>query len=267
MSLDSYFQSIGDSGRNCFVPYLTAGLDGWRECLQAAAEAGADAVEVGIPFSDPVMDGPTIQQASDRSLAAGTTPDSVIAELARLSLPVPAIVMTYTNIAFHMGYDRFAGSLANAGVGGAILADLPLNEAKPWCEAADSADIATILLAAPTSSEDRCRAIAERSRGFIYAVGLLGVTGERERLADSATVVVSRLKAVTDKPVFVGVGISNPDQAAEASKVADGVVVGSVLVRKMLEGASPEDIGYLVREFRMVLDRYGGHAFREKLQW
>lgn len=255
MTLDSYFQDLCDRGRKCFVPYLTAGLDGWTECLYAAAEAGADAVEVGIPFSDPVMDGPTIQQASDKSLAAGTTPASVIAELARLSLPVPAIVMTYTNIAFHMGYDRFAHSLADASVAGAILADLPLNEANPWCEAADSAGVATILLAAPTSSEDRCRAIAERSRGFIYAVGLLGVTGERERLADSATVVAARLKAVTDRPVLVGVGVSTPDQAVEASKVADGVVVGSALVRRMLGGASPEDIGDLVKEFRLALDK------------
>lgn len=255
MSLDSYFQNLCDSGRKCFVPYLTAGLDGWTECLQAAAEAGADAVEVGIPFSDPVMDGPTIQQASDKSLAAGTTPDSVIAELARLSLPVPAIVMTYTNIAHHMGYDRFAQSLSDAGVSGAILADLPLDEAAPWCEAADAAGIATILLAAPTSSDDRCRAIAERSRGFIYAVGLLGVTGERENLADSATVVAARLKSLTDKPVFVGVGVSTPDQAAEVSKVADGVVAGSVFVRKMLEGAPPEDIGDLVKEFRLALDK------------
>ena len=254
MLLDTYFQNLSASGRKCFVPYLTAGLEGWTECVEAASAAGADAVEVGIPFSDPVMDGPTIQQASDRSLAAGTTPDSVIAELARLSLPVPAIVMTYTNIAFHMGYDRFAGSLADAGVGGAILADLPLNEAEPWCEAADSAGVATILLAAPTSSDDRCRDIAERSGGFIYAVGLLGVTGERERLADSATVVAGRLKAVTGKPVFVGVGVSTPEQAAEVCRVADGVVVGSAIVRRMLEGASPEDIGDLVREFRTALD-------------
>ena len=254
MSLDSYFQSIGDSGRKCFVPYVTAGLKGWTECVEAASEAGADAVEVGIPFSDPVMDGPTIQQASDKSLAAGTAPDSVIAELARLSLPVPVIVMTYTNIAFHMGYDRFAGSLADAGVGGAILADLPLNEAGPWCEAADSAGVATILLAAPTSSDDRCRDIAERSGGFIYAVGLLGVTGERERLADSATVVAGRLKAVTGKPVFVGVGVSTPEQAVEVCRVADGVVVGSAIVRRLLEGASPEDIGDLVKGFRVALD-------------
>ena len=254
MLLDTYFQNLSANGRKCFVPYVTAGLKGWTECVEAAAEAGADAVEVGIPFSDPVMDGPTIQQASDRSLAAGTTPDSVIAELARLSLPVPVIVMTYTNIAFHMGYDRFAGLLADAGVAGAILADLPLNEAEPWCEAADSAGVATILLVAPTSSDDRCRDIAERSGGFIYAVGLLGVTGERERLADSATVVAGRLKAVTGKPVFVGVGVSTPEQAVEVCRVADGVVVGSAIVRRMLEGASPEDIGDLVRGFRSALD-------------
>lgn len=251
--LDDYFQNLCASGRKCLVPYLTAGLDGWTESLHAAAKAGADAVEVGIPFSDPVMDGPTIQQASDKSLAAGTTPDSVLAELARSALPVPAIVMTYTNIAHHMGYDRFARSLADAGVSGAILADMPLNEAAPWCEAADAAGIATILLAAPTSSDDRCRAIAERSRGFIYAVGLLGVTGERERLADSATAVAARLKSLTRKPVFVGVGVSTPGQAAEVSKTADGVVVGSAFVRRVLEGASPEDIGEAVKEFRKAL--------------
>lgn len=254
VSLDNHFSALCSSGRKCLVPYLTAGLEGWTECLQAAAEAGADAVEVGIPFSDPVMDGPIIQQASDKSLAAGTTPDSIIANLAKSPPPVPTIVMTYTNIAHHMGYDRFARSLADAGVSGAILADLPLNEAGPWCEAADASGIATILLAAPTSSDDRCRAIAKRSRGFIYAVGLLGVTGERERLAASATVVASRLKAITDKPVLVGVGVSTPDQAVEASRVADGVVVGSAFVRRMLEGASPENIGEVVGEFRTALD-------------
>lgn len=254
ISLDTHFQQLLASGRKSLVPYLTAGLDGWVETLHAAAEAGADAVEIGIPFSDPVMDGPTIQQASDKSLASGTTPDSVLAELARSPLPVPAIVMTYTNIAHHMGYDRFAQSLSDAGVSGAILADLPLNEAAPWCEAADASGIATILLAAPTSSDDRCRAIAERSRGFIYAVGLLGVTGERESLAGSATLVAARLKSLTDKPVFVGVGVSTPDQAVEVSKEADGVVAGSVFVRKMLEGASPEDIGDSVKEFRIALD-------------
>ena len=254
ISLDSHFQNLRNSGRKSLVPYLTAGLNGWMETLHATAEAGADAVEIGIPFSDPVMDGPTIQQASDKSLASGTTPDSVLAELSSSPLPVPAIVMTYTNIAHHMGYDRFAQSLSDAGVAGAILADLPLNEAAPWCEAADIAGIDTILLAAPTSSDDRCRAIAERSKGFVYAVGLLGVTGERESLAGSATVVAARLKSLTDKPVLVGVGISTPDQAAQVVKVADGAVVGSAFVRKMLEGASPEDIGDLVKEFRVALD-------------
>ena len=236
------------------MPYITGGLEGWQEAVRAAAAAGADAVEIGIPFSDPVMDGPTIQAASDRALAAGATPAGILAEAAKLDVPVPLVVMTYYNIAHHMGHERFARSLTEAGVSGAILADLPLEESGPWTAAADGAAVETVLLAAPTAGDERLRAICDRSGGFVYAVGLLGVTGERATLAASALSIAGRLKALTDLPVLVGVGVSGPAQAAEATSVADGVVVGSAVVRRLLEGEGPEGVGSFVADLRRALD-------------
>lgn len=252
--LESVLRAKIARSQKCLVPYITAGIDGWLETVHAAAAAGADAVEVGLPFSDPVMDGPTIQQASDLALARGTTAASVMSEVANSDLAVPLVAMTYYNIAHRMGHERFANSLQSAGFSAAILADLPADEAGPWTQAADAAGLETIFLAAPTSSAKRCRMIAERSRGFIYAVGLLGVTGERDQLADSASVIARRLKDTTDKPVLVGVGISTPENAVKAAAQSDGVVVGSALVRVLLETGSPEAVGNMVRDFRQALD-------------
>ncbi|MCE2532396.1 MAG: tryptophan synthase subunit alpha [Acidimicrobiia bacterium] len=236
------------------VPYITGGLEGWQAAIEAAADAGADAVEVGIPFSDPVIDGPTVQEAGDRALGAGATPASILSAAAALDVGVPLVVMTYYNIAHHMGHERFARSLATAGISGAILADLPLEESGPWAAAADEAGVETVLLAAPTASDERLEAICGRARGFVYAVGLLGVTGERAALAASALIISGRLKAITDLPVLVGVGVSTPDQAAEATTVADGVVVGSAVVRRLLEGEGPEGVGSFVADLRRALD-------------
>jgi tryptophan synthase alpha chain len=237
------------------VPYVTGGLgDDWLDTARAVAAAGADAIEIGIPFSDPVMDGPTIQAANDRALTAGATPQSILDQLRDADLGIPAAVMTYGNIAYHMGWERFAQSLAAAGVAGCILPDVPLEETGPWTEAADAAGIETILLAAPTAPDSRLPRIVERSRGFVYGVGLLGITGVREALAASAVEIAGRLKTVTDLPVLVGVGIGTPAQAVEVSKVADGVVVGSAVVQRMLDGAGPEGVAELVAEFRQALD-------------
>ena len=244
-----------EEGRKSLVPYITGGLDGWREAIEVAAAAGADAVEIGIPFSDPVMDGPTIQAAGDRALAAGATPASILTEAATLDVGVPLVVMTYYNIAHHMGHERFASSLATSGIAGAILADLPLEESGPWTAVADEAGVETVLLAAPTASDERLEAICARARGFVYAVGLLGVTGERAALAASAVRIAGRLKAITRRPVLVGVGVSTSDQAVEATTVADGVVVGSAVVRRLLEGQGPEGVGSFVAELRRALDR------------
>ena len=242
-------------GRKLIVPYVTGGLGtDWLDVVRAVADAGADAIEIGIPFSDPVMDGPVIQEASDQALRAGATPQSVLEALRHADAGVPLAVMTYYNICFRLGDHRFASSLVEAGVAGAILPDLPLEEAGPWCTEADEVGVETILLAAPTAPDERLPRICARSRGFVYSVGLLGITGERDQLASSATVLARRLKAVTDKPVLIGVGVSNAEQAVEASRVADGVIIGTSVVRRMLEGAGPVGVGAFVAEVREALD-------------
>ncbi|MGE0877886.1 MAG: tryptophan synthase subunit alpha [Acidimicrobiia bacterium] len=255
MTIETLFRERRAAGRKLLVPYITGGYGpDWLNAVRAVADAGADAIEIGIPFSDPVMDGVTIQAASQIALERGVTPTSVLHDLRDIDAGAPLIVMTYYNIAHHAGHERFAASLHDAGVQGAILADLPLEEAGPWCEAADAAHIETILLAAPTGSDERLARVCARARGFVYAVGLLGVTGERSQLAASSLVIAKRLKSVTDKPVLVGVGVSNAEQAAEVCAVADGVVVGSALMRKLLDGGGPEAAGAFVAELRTGID-------------
>jgi tryptophan synthase alpha chain len=236
------------------VPYVTGGLGDWCDVVRAVVAAGADAVEIGIPFSDPGMDGTTIQEASQRALHEGATPSGIIADARRLDVDVPLVVMTYYNTVHHAGHERFAATLADAGIDGAIVPDLPLDELDGWGDAADDAGVETVLLAAPTTTDDRLRAICDRSRGFVYGVSLLGVTGERERLERQAKEMGHRLKAVTDLPVLLGVGISTPDQAVEAASAADGVIVGSALVARLLQGGGPEAAHEFVRELREALD-------------
>jgi tryptophan synthase alpha chain len=254
MSLQAALERRRAAGGKCLVPYLTGGLGEWTTVLGAVAAAGADGIEVGIPFSDPVMDGPVIQEASELALQAGATPPGILDELARADVGVPLAVMTYVNLVYRFGYDRFARTLVSSGVSAAILPDVPLEESAEWCGAADAAGVETVMLAAPTAPDERLVRIAARSHGFVYAIGLLGVTGERDTLASSAAVIARRVKEVTDLPVLVGVGISTPEQAVEVCEVADGVVVGSAVVRRVLETGSPEAVGDLVGEFRAALD-------------
>ncbi|HYZ99144.1 MAG TPA: tryptophan synthase subunit alpha [Acidimicrobiales bacterium] len=253
--LEDRLRAGRNAGRKLLVPYVTGGLPGWERVVEAVADAGADAIEVGIPFSDPVMDGPTIQAASERALAAGATPFGIVGGLGRLEVGgVPLVVMTYYNPVHRAGPRRFAAWLADAGVAGAIVPDLPLEEVGDWATAADDAGVETILLAAPTASDERLAGICARSRGWVYGVGLLGVTGERDELRRSALEIAARLKAVTDRPVLVGVGVSTPEQAAGVAAVADGVIVGSALVRRLLDGGGPEAAAAFVGELRAGLD-------------
>lgn len=242
-----------DAGGKCLVPYVTGGYPGWVEAVRACAANGADAVEVGIPFSDPVMDGPVIQQASQSALEAGATPTSVLDGIRGLDVGIPIAVMCYYNTVFHAGHERFAAALADAGVAAAIVPDLPLEESGPWCAAADAAGVETVMLAAPTAPDERLPRVAARARGFVYSVGLLGVTGERATLASTAVTLARRVKTVTDKPVLVGVGVSNAQQAVEASEVSDGVIMGAAVVRRLIE-EGPDEVGTFVGEVRAALD-------------
>ncbi|MCP3910150.1 MAG: tryptophan synthase subunit alpha [Actinomycetia bacterium] len=253
--IEASFRARREAGRKLLVPYITGGLgDDWPRIIEAVAAAGADAIEVGIPFSDPVMDGPVIQESSTKALAQGANPLAILEELRSVDVDVPLITMGYYNTVFRFGDQRYAENLAEAGVSGAIVPDLSLEECGPWAEAADGAGVETILLAAPTADDDRLSRVIDRARGFVYGVGVLGVTGERDALAASATEIANRLKALTDKPVLIGVGVSNPEQAAEISQISDGVIVGSALVRRILEGAGPDGAGRFVASLRAGLD-------------
>lgn len=250
--LESHLRAQRAAGRKLLVPYVTGGLLNWKEAIRSAVAAGADAVEVGIPFSDPVMDGPVIQEASQRALDAGATPQSILAEIPTLDVQVPIVVMLYYNTVFRAGHERFAAMCRDNGVSGAIVPDLPLEEAGSWCEAADVAGVETVMLAAPTAPDARLPRIAERARGFVYAVGLLGITGERSALANTATDIARRVKAVTDKPVLIGVGVSNAEQAREACQVADGVIQGASVVRRLME-SGPDAVGEYIAEVRAAI--------------
>ncbi len=257
--LEDHLRARRDAGWKLLVPYVTGGLgDDWLDNVRAADAGGADAIEVGIPFSDPVMDGPTIQEANDRALAAGVTPETVLSQLRGVDVAAPLVVMTYYNIAHHAGLERFAGSLADAGVVGAILPDAPLEEIGEWAEAAAEVDVDAVLLAAPTASDERLRRVVEASRGFVYGVGLLGTTGVRAELAASAREIGARLRRITDRPVLIGVGIGTPEQAQQACADADGVVVGSAVVQTILDGKGPEGVRELVAGFRAAIDSEHG---------
>jgi tryptophan synthase alpha chain len=254
ISLEAHLRARRAAGHKLLVPYVTGGYEGWLDVVRAVADAGADAVEIGIPFSDPVMDGVTIQEASQRALGIGATPAGIIDAAAGLDVDIPLAVMTYTNPVAHMGFRRFAAALVGAGISGAIVPDLPLDELDGWGDATDAAGVETVLLAAPTTPDDRLRAICERSRGFVYGVSLMGVTGERASLASQAKEMGRRCKAVTDKPVLLGVGISTAEQAVQAAAFADGVIVGSALIARLLRGEGPDGAHDLIAELRAALD-------------
>jgi tryptophan synthase alpha chain len=251
--LETTLRRQRDAGRKLLVPYITGGLDGWQSAVRAVVAAGADAIEIGLPFSDPVMDGPVIQQASQMALEGGATPVSILHEARDLDVGVPLAVMCYYNTVHHAGHERFAHQLLEAGISAALVPDLPLEESGPWCASADYAGIETVMFAAPTAPDDRLPLIAARARGFVYSVGLLGVTGERDQLATTAASLARRLKAITDVPVLIGVGVSNAAQARQAVEVADGVVMGASVIRRILDDG-PDAAGDYIAEVRAAID-------------
>jgi tryptophan synthase alpha chain len=232
-----------DAGRPLLIGYLPAGFpsfDGAVAAFRAMVQAGVDVVEVGLPYSDPLMDGPTIQRAAEAALAGGTTPRDVLRTVEAVAATgVPTLVMTYWNPVERYGVDRFARDLAAAGGAGVITPDVVPEESAPWLAATAAAGLDSVFLVAPSSTDARIAAIAEVTRGFVYAASTMGVTGARTAVADTAAALVARVRAATSLPVAVGLGVSTRSQAAEVAGYADGVIVGSAFVRRLLDGDDP----------------------------
>ncbi|HEV8254605.1 MAG TPA: tryptophan synthase subunit alpha [Vicinamibacteria bacterium] len=251
------FAVLRRQGRKAFVGFLTAGDPSLERTAEAAVElerAGVDVLELGVPFSDPLADGPVIQRASERALRRGVTFARVLDLVAtiRLRSQLPLLLFSYLNPLVRFGLQRAAEQAVASGADGVLVTDLPPEEAEEWLATARAAGLDTVFLASPTSPEARLRRVAEASRGFVYAISRTGVTGERDALSEDARPLVMRLKALTDEPVAVGFGISKPEQVASVASVADGVVVGSALVR-FLEQQPTGDLGAQVRWLKSAM--------------
>jgi tryptophan synthase alpha chain len=256
--LGAHLRAARSAGRKLLVPYMTGCFQpGWVDVVAAYVEAGADAIEIGFPVSDPVMDGPTIQAASARALQNGATPMGILSELRGFECPVPLVVMTYYNLVYRAGLERFAAEMAEAGVLGIILPDVPLEELGPWHEVAAAHGIETVGLVGPITPDDRMQRVCDAASGFIYGVNLMGVTGERADVSADSAVLAGRIRAVTDLPAIMGFGISTPEQAASVASNADGVIVASAIMHRLLDGGSADDAGAFVAELRTALDQNG----------
>jgi tryptophan synthase alpha chain len=238
--LDDLFARCRDEGRAALIGYLPVGYPSVPEsvaAMTAMVEAGVDAVEVGVPYTDPGMDGPVIQVAVDAALRAGTRVADVMDAVRNVSTTGAAtLVMGYWNPVERYGPARFAADLKAAGGAGAITPDLIPEEAAPWVDAAREHDLDTVFLVAPSSTDARIAVVGRVARGFVYAASTMGVTGTREAVGNRAEELVARTRALTDVPVAVGLGVSNGEQAAEVARFADGVIVGSAFVRALGDG-------------------------------
>ena len=257
MSTAEAFAKARAEDRAALVGYLPAGfpdVDGGIEALRTMVENGCDVIEVGLPYSDPVMDGPTIQAAAQQALENGTRTRDVLRTVEAVAATgVPVVVMTYWNPVERYGVERFAADLASAGGAGLITPDLVPDEADEWVAAADMHDLDKIFLVAPSSTDERLRMTTAACRGFVYATAVMGVTGARESTSDLAAPLVARTRAVTDLPIGVGLGVSTRAQAADVAQHADGVIVGSAFVRRLLDAgadraAGLESLAELTRE-------------------
>lgn len=261
-AIQGAFERARAEGRAALVIYLTACYPDpatSRACFEAAVEAGADILEVGLPFSDPMMDGPVIQAANQHVLEAGFSVGDQLAMVRELEpLGVPKLAMTYVTIADTRGYARFADECAEAGLAGVILPDLPADEAAPWLAEAERRGLATVFLASSVSTDARLVALSRVSSGWVYAAGLMGVTGVEGVAVDRTRELVERIRVHTDLPVAVGIGVRDRATAAQVAAYADGVIVGSAVLRAVADGPSadaPARVGALVRDLRAGVAR------------
>ena len=240
--LSQLFEKTRSENRAALIGYLPAGFPSQKEGIEAVTamvEGGVDAIEIGFPYSDPVMDGPIIQAAADLSLSQGTGAREVFSTLAAVTaLGTPAVVMTYWNPIERYGVENFARSIADAGGSGVITPDLTIEEAHPWRDAVKKTGINSIFVVAPSTNDDRLAQVTAECSGFIYAASLMGVTGTRTSVSSSARDLVGRVRKVSSTPVAVGLGVSTREQAHEVAQYADGVIVGSAFIRLLQESQS-----------------------------
>ncbi len=256
-SLHTAFAAAAADNRAALIAYIPAGFPTVEKCydlVRAIIDGGADVVEVGWPYSDPLMDGPTIQIAAEMALENGAhaadvfNTVSVVADAGAVPL-----VMSYWNLIERYGVERFSADLANANGVGVITADLTPEEAGPWIEATDANGIDRIFLVAPSSTDARLKIVTDATSGFVYAASLMGVTGTRASVSSHAAELVARTRKVTDLPIAVGLGVSTPEQAAEVAKYADGVIVGSAYIKAILDAPSHEEAVVAVRALSAAL--------------
>ena len=258
--IDKKFQELRDRGASAFMPYLCAGdptPELTAKLLLTLEAAGADLIELGVPFSDPIADGPTIQRASERALTHGISLQQIleIVTSIRPQTDIPIALMSYYNPIFRMGEETFCKAAQDAGVDGVIVPDLPPEEAQQLLEIAPRYNLATIFLVAPTSPPERMQLIASVSTGFVYCVSLTGVTGARAMLSNEVAPMIVELRKHTDKPISVGFGVSTPEQATQVSQIADGVIVGSAIVNVIEENMDDEGkMLAAVKQFTSNLD-------------
>lgn len=260
----SMFDALRARRRSALMPFLEAGypdLDTIERMVPALVASGADALELGVPFSDPIADGPTMQRAAFRALQNGVQLADVLALVRRLrrQVDVPIALMSYANPMLRYGVERFARAAAEAGVDGVIPADMPADEAGPLIAASRRVGLDTIFLVAPTSTRGRLRGAAEATTGFLYCVSLTGVTGERDALSEEVGELLRRVREITDLPAVVGFGISTPDHARAVARIADGVIVASALYRALEE--APDPIAAAVAFLRPFAAALGGNGF------
>jgi len=255
--IEKLFRKLKAENKKTFIPYIMAGdpsLAKTEDIVLMFEECGADIVELGVPFTDPLADGPTIQRAAERALKEGVTLKKVISLVKRLrqKTKIPLVLMTYYNLVFKYGEEKFIADAKEAGVDGVIIPDLPPDEAQAFTKFAKKSAIATIFLLAPTSTGERIKKVAAASTGFIYYVSITGITGSQLLLDGSIEKTISNIRGITDKPVAVGFGISTPEEARAVAGISDGVIIGSAIVKKA-QGNLDEEFKSFLRGFREAI--------------
>lgn len=250
------FDKLRSINKKAFIPYIMAGdpnLEKTKQYIHLLESLGADIIELGVPFSDPLADGPTIQMAAERALKAGVTLKKVLDTVRdiRLHSEIPIVLMTYYNPVFKYGEENFVKDSVNAGVDGVIIPDLPVDEAKGFIKLANKANLDTIFLVAPTSTEDRIKKIVSACSGFVYYVSITGITGSKFYLDDRLFKNQLYIKTISNKPVAIGFGISKPDDIKKVSDFCDGIVIGSAIVKRLNE--HPEGAGEFIKKLREAI--------------